>query len=252
MTERAVPTTAAAEPATSRGAQTRQRILDTALRMFKERGYAATSMRAIARAAGVAVGNAYYYFPSKQHLILRFYDDVQAEHRAAAAPVLAGSADFAARFSGVLHAGIHVNAPYHAFATSFFAVAADPDSPLSPFSAESAPAREASIALFREVRDGSRLKTDPQLRAQLPELMWLAYMGVILYWVHDRSPGQRKTHLLIDRAVPLLARLVELSRWKALRPLTREALDLVGLLRAGGGPEPATSGPPGHRPPQDS
>ncbi|MGC4747246.1 hypothetical protein ACLQ28_16550 [Micromonospora sp. DT201] len=24
----------------------------------------------------------------------------------------------------------------------------------------------------------------------MPELLWLAYMGVILYWVHDRSPGQ--------------------------------------------------------------
>lgn len=125
-------------------------------------------MRAIARAAGVAVSNAYYYyyyyyFPSKEHLILRFYDDLQAAHRAAAAPVLASSTDFATRFAGTLHAGIDTNAPYHAFATSFFTVAADPDSPLSPFSAESAPAREASTALFREVPDGAKIKADEAL-----------------------------------------------------------------------------------------
>ena len=232
MTEQAATTGAGAEPAaTARGAQTRQLILDTALRMFKEGGYAATSMRAVARGAGVAVGNAYYYFPSKEHLILRFYDDVQAEHRAAAAPVLAGSTDFADRFAGVLHAGVDTNAPYHAFATSFFKVAADPDSPLSPFSAESAGARQASIALFAEALDGSTIKVDAQLREELPELMWLAYMGVILFWVHDRSPGQRKTYLLIDRAAPLLARLITMSRLPVLRPLIREALDLLRHLR---------------------
>jgi AcrR family transcriptional regulator len=231
MTEQAASTGATPEPATPRGARTRRLILDTALRMFREQGYAATSMRAVARQAGVAVGNAYYYFPSKEHLILRFYDDLQGEHRAAATAVLTSSTDFATRLAGVLHAGIDVSAPYHTFATSFFKVAADPDSPLSPFSAESASAREASISLFRDVLEGARIRVDDELRRELPELMWLAYMGVVLYWVHDRSPDQRKTHLLIDRAVPLLTRLIGMSRLKLLRPITYEALDLLRHLR---------------------
>ena len=54
----------------ARGEQTRQLILETALRLFRERGYAETTMRAIAKEAGVAVGNAYYYFDSKEHLIV--------------------------------------------------------------------------------------------------------------------------------------------------------------------------------------
>ena len=58
----------------ARGEQTRQLILETALRLFRERGYAETTMRAIAKEAGVAVGNAYYYFDSKEHLIQGFYD----------------------------------------------------------------------------------------------------------------------------------------------------------------------------------
>ena len=74
--------------------------------------------------------------------------------------------DFAARLRGVLHAGIDVNAPYHSFAATFFKTAAEPTSPLSPFSAESSAAREASIALFREVLDGSTAKVDPELRAR--------------------------------------------------------------------------------------
>ncbi|WP_319461644.1 TetR family transcriptional regulator [Micromonospora sp. RTP1Z1] len=236
MTEQTAPTTGAGgpttgEPATARGEQTRQLILDTAMRLFRERGYARTTMRAIAQEAGVAVGNAYYYFGSKDHLIQEFYADTQTEHRAAAAPVLAREREFAARLAGVLHAGVDVLTPYHSFAASFFKTAAEPTSPMSPFSAESSAPREASIALFREVLEGSTARVDAELRPALPELLWLAYMGVVLYWVHDRSPDQVRTRKLIDGAVPLVDRLVGLSRLRVLRPVTRQALDLMRTLR---------------------
>lgn len=222
---------ALADPATVRGEQTRQLILATALRLFRENGYTETTMRAIARAAEVSVGNAYYYFPSKEHLIQEFYLGLQAEHRTAAAPVLDRTTDFGDRLRGVLHAGVDNMAEYHTFAATFFKTAAEPTSPLSPFSVESSPSREASIRLFAEVLDGSSAKVDPSLRADLPELMWLGYLGVVLYWVHDRSPGQGKTHLLIDRAVPLADRLLRLSRLRVLRPVTRELVDLLRELR---------------------
>jgi AcrR family transcriptional regulator len=76
------------QPKSSRGEATRQLILTTALRMFREQGYEKTTMRAVAAAAGVSVGNAYYYFASKEHLVQAFYDRTQAEHRAAAAKAL--------------------------------------------------------------------------------------------------------------------------------------------------------------------
>jgi AcrR family transcriptional regulator len=68
--------------------QTRTLILETALRLFQERGYDRTTMRAIAKEAGVSVGNAYYYFSSKEHLVQGFYDRIAAEHRDAIRPVL--------------------------------------------------------------------------------------------------------------------------------------------------------------------
>ncbi|MCZ9338186.1 TetR/AcrR family transcriptional regulator, partial [Streptomyces sp. TRM76130] len=46
----------------SKSEQTRALILETAMRLFQERGYDRTTMRAIAQEAGVSVGNAYYYF----------------------------------------------------------------------------------------------------------------------------------------------------------------------------------------------
>ncbi|WP_405092742.1 TetR family transcriptional regulator [Micromonospora sp. NBC_01392] len=234
MTEQSAPTSGAGGPsggATARGEQTRRLILDTALRLFRERGYARTTMRAVAQEAGVAVGNAYYYFGSKEHLVQEFYADTQREHRTAAAPVLAREQDLAPRLAGVLHAGVDVLSPYHSFAGSFFKTAAEPTSPLSPFSAESSAPREASVALFREVLAGSTAKLDEELRAALPELLWLGYLGVVLYWVHDRSPGQAKTRQLIDGVVPLVDRLVALSRLRVLRPVTRQAVTLINTLR---------------------
>jgi AcrR family transcriptional regulator len=221
----------AAKPRRARGEQTRQLILETALRLFRERGYAETTMRVIAKEAGVAVGNAYYYFDSKEHLIQGFYDRNQLAHRVAAEQVMADEKDFAARLRGVLHAGIDVNVPYHSFAATFFKTAADPSSPLSPFSAESSPAREASIAIFRDVIEGSGVKLDPELRSELPELLWLGWMGVVLFWVYDKSPDQRRTRRLIDGAVPLIDRLVTLSRLRVLRPALRQVLNLLATIR---------------------
>ena len=85
--------------------------------------------------------------------------------------------------------------------------------------------------MFRELVDGSTTKIDPELVEDLPELLWLAQLGITLFWVHDRSPGQRKTRLLVDRAVPLIDRLMALSRLKITRPVIRELLSLYKALR---------------------
>ncbi len=48
-----------------------EHLLDCALTVFAERGYDATSVRDILRAAGVTQPTLYYYFPSKQALFLQ-------------------------------------------------------------------------------------------------------------------------------------------------------------------------------------
>src|SRR5438445_2713544 len=73
--------------------QTRALILETALRLFRERGYDRTTMRAIAEEAGVSVGNAYYYFASKEHLVQGFYDRIAEEHRDRLPEALTGRSD---------------------------------------------------------------------------------------------------------------------------------------------------------------
>ena len=55
------------------GAATRQRILDAALDLFTERGYDATSLREIAEQLGITKAALYYYFPSKDDILLALH-----------------------------------------------------------------------------------------------------------------------------------------------------------------------------------
>jgi AcrR family transcriptional regulator len=54
--------------ATSRGEQTRQAILEAAEKLFLSQGYNGTSMRQIARRAGIALGGIYNHFEGKEGL----------------------------------------------------------------------------------------------------------------------------------------------------------------------------------------
>ncbi|MBB4938605.1 AcrR family transcriptional regulator [Streptosporangium album] len=217
----------------SRGSdKTREVIVETALRLFRERGYEATTMRAIAAEAGVSVGNAYYYFASKEALVQAYYDRAQTEHEAACEELLATERSFALRLDGVLREWVRVSEPYHEFAVKFFKHAAEPSNPLSPFSAESSPARNSAIEIYRRVVEGSADRMDTELRAELPELLWLLSMGVVMFWVHDTSEGCRRTYRFIELSVPMVDRLVGLSHLPGLRGVARDFIAGVHELRA--------------------
>ena len=216
----------------SKSERTQARIVEAAMALFRERGYDGTTMRAVAEAAGVSVGNAYYYFASKEHLVQGYYEHLAREHRAVALPAMDGLTDLGERLRASLLAWLEVAAPFHEFSCPFFAVAARPDSPLSPFSAESKPARDAAIAIQREVLAGSTVKVDATLGPLLPELMWLYQLGIVLYWVHDRSPGAVKTVELVERSAPMIGFLARAARWPGMRPFVRQVVDLVHALRA--------------------
>lgn len=210
-----------------KAARTRSAIIDAALRLFRQQGYDATTMRGIAAEAGVSVGNAYYYFASKEHLIQAFYDRTQVEHAQAAQAVLDRETDLTARMLGVTDAWLQVMEPYRAFAGTFFKNAADPSSPLSPFSPESAAARDMAIGLWRQVINGSDARIPRVLRSDLPELLWLYFMGIVLYWVYDPTHKAARTHTLAARTTPLVVRAIGLARLPVLRATVTDLLELI-------------------------
>jgi AcrR family transcriptional regulator len=215
------------QPRTPRGTETRALILETALALFKEKGYEETTMRAIAERAGVAIGNASYYFKSKEHLIQAFYGRIHEEHMTRCAPLLAKEKDLGKRLRSVMSTKLETMEPYHQFAGILFRTAADPASPLNPFSPESQPVRREVTELFARVLEGSRVKVPPDLAARLPDLLWTYHMGIVLAWIHDTTPGRARSRILMEHTVDIVARLVKIASVPVLRPVRRRVLLLL-------------------------
>jgi AcrR family transcriptional regulator len=210
--------------------RTREAIIGAARTLFLERGYEQTTMRVIAQRADVALGNAYYYFHSKEHLIQAFYGRTHEEHLAASEAVLATERDLKARLLGVLRTKVETIEPYHQFAGKLFKTAADPQSPLNPFSEESQAVRQESIAVFAEVVTGSNTRVPKDLMADLPYMLWLCHMGIILFWIHDSSPRRERTYRLLGLAVDIMVKLIGVGSNPLMRPLRKSAVRLMAEL----------------------
>jgi AcrR family transcriptional regulator len=215
----------------SKAERTRSLILETALEMFGERGYEETTMRAIAEKAGVALGNTYYHFRSKEHLIQAYYERMHEIHAESCAEVLKKERTLKRRLLGVMEQILEDMAPYHQFAGILFKTAADPQSPLNPFSPESEPARRASIELFAEVVKGANARIPDDLAAELPALLWMYHMGIVLFWIHDDSSGQKRTRRLMEHTVEVVVRLIQLASLPPMRPLRKSVLNMLDDLK---------------------
>jgi len=212
---------------TAKSEATRELLVSTALRLFRETGYEKTTMRAIATAADVSTGSAYYYFASKDDLVHELYRSLQDEHRSRALPRLREGQNLGELLRIVLNTGIDAMGPYHDFGPNFISIAIRPSATTSPFGSESAVARARAIALFRQTVAMSRPQPPMAIRDDLPELLWYASMAITLFWVYDSSPGQVRTRRLVDQAAPLLSKLVILSRLPVVRKIVEDIVQLI-------------------------
>jgi AcrR family transcriptional regulator len=214
---------------TDRGQQTRTTVFTAALELFRERGYEATTMRAIAERAGVSLGSSYHYFPSKAHLVLEFYRHVHNLHVAACVPVLSRERDLRARLRGVIRAIVMTCEPFHDVSASIFSTVADPSSQLNAFGDASGALRQEVIGLYADVISGSDAKLPPDLEAELPRLLWLYQMGVLYFWMLDTSPGRLRTLDVVDETTDLIVRVLGLAN---LPPLRKSRQRMLALVRA--------------------
>src|SRR5262245_46633848 len=219
---RAIPQRVASE-------ETRRQILDTALTLFRERGFDETTIRDIAARAGLSLGAAYYYFKSKEAIVGAYYDYVQQEHLTRARAAFAGESDLRARLRAALHIKIDIMREDRRLLRALFRYAGDPDHALSWFGPATREQRQLSITVFAEAMAGERLPDD--LRDAAPVVLWALHMGVLLYFLFDTSPDQRRTRRLIDAAVDFVVDVKRLATSALLRPVRRR---LMGILRDAG------------------
>lgn len=209
--------------------ETRARIFEAALQTFRERGFERATMREIAQAAQVATGATYYYFDSKDAIVMAFYQQAQEQLRPTAERVLAQSRTFEARIRGIITAKLEYFAPNRQLLGALSAHT-DPGHPLSPFSEQTRTVREQDIEGFRQAVAASKLRLPKNIAPYLPRLLWLYQMGIILFWVYDHSPDQKRTAVLLDKTLRMMVVTLKLAGLPFLRPIHRLAGELLQAI----------------------
>jgi hypothetical protein len=87
--------------------------------------------------------------------------------------------------------------------------------------------REESIEEFRLALQGSNVRIPKDLQPELPALLWLYQMGMILFWIFDDSPKQKRTRTLLDGTLDLIIRLIRLSSLPLMGPVRKRLLNTV-------------------------
>jgi AcrR family transcriptional regulator len=212
---------------TPRAEDTRRRIYEAALELFREKGFEQTTMRDIAAKAGVALGAAYYYFSAKEAIVLAFYQEMQESSHDSILEAMAGHKKLKDRIRVVLEKRLELLAPNRKFCAALFGHAPDATDPLSPFSSETRPIRERAVEHLRVAVEGGDVKVPADLKQRLPYLLWLYQMAIILFWLYDRSPRQQRTQALTEKSLGLLVNLLRLSGLPLMKPLRKTMLELV-------------------------
>jgi len=212
---------------TLKAEETRTRILDTALELFRERGFAQTTMRDVAVEAGAATGAAYYYFRSKEELVLAFYLRTNDEARERYEAAFAATKDLRKRLRAMIDIKLEQFAKHRELMIALLKTGVDPHDPISPFSAETKEIRDEAIDWFRRALEGANVGVTKDLAPHVPRLLWLYHMGVIYFWIVDDSRGQRRTERLLDATLDLVVQLIRASSLPFMGPLRKRALKVL-------------------------
>lgn len=214
-----------------KSAETREKILEAALELFRERGFAETSMREIAAHAKVATGLAYYYFASKDAIVLAFYQRAKDDLKPLVDGVQTGK-KLETRLMEIIRVKFRYFGPNRRFLGALMGHAADPGNPLSPFAPDSQEVREQDLAQFTRALLETGTTVPDDMAPHLPKLLWMYQMGLILFWIYDRSEEQARTMRLLEAGTRTVAALIRLSSLPLLKPARKTILELVEIVES--------------------
>ncbi len=222
---------------------TREHILHTALALFREKGFDASTMRDIAAASDMSLGAAYYYFPSKESIVLAFYKQVQKEHRARVQAALPDCKDFRERLGMLFQTKLDVIRDDRNLIGALLRYLGEPGHPLSVLGRQTWNIREDARELIVEAIADQEIPED--LRDLVVGCLWGLQMSSILYALYDYSPDLARTRRLTDGVLDIFVQLLGMASISALQPVLKPIrARLLSLLRDAGllPPAPAYRG----------
>jgi AcrR family transcriptional regulator len=179
---------------TKEGEATRRRLYTLSVRMIATRGYEATTLRDIAKRAGVSPGLLYRYFPSKRAVVLALYEDLSTEYAVRASRM--GAGPWQDRFLFALEASLDVLGRQRATLAALTSVLFG-DAEGGLFAPATAASRRRVEAVFHEAVRGASDAPSAEAAAALGRILYFAHLAIILWWLLDKSSRQRATKELI-------------------------------------------------------
>ena len=184
---------------------TRKRLLARALALFQSKGVEATTMRAIAKAAGMSLGAAYYYFPSKEALVFAYYEDNQADLEQLAQRATGSIRE---KLGTLFHGKLETIRPQRKMLAAIVQRLVDPTDPVGAFSAQTRAVRDRAMGVLERALTGAGLPAEVLPLAT--RALWLLQMALMLVYVNDDSPNERRTHGLVDDALDMIVPMLPL------------------------------------------
>lgn len=191
-------------------ASTRADIVAAALALFRSKGFDATTTRAIARKAGIAEGTVFNYFPTKEDIALHFLEqEVERAIAAVRGDARLRKAPLEEKLFTLVQTQLEFLGRHERFIGAALVQALKPGSKLGPFSPAAQAVQFRYLAFVQELTDEAiRRREIPASGWWTPNVFWIYYLGVLLFWLHDTSPGKEQTLAFLDRSLKLGASLM--------------------------------------------
>lgn len=197
---------------TSRAQQekTRAQIIRSSVDLMSRNGFDGVTMKEVARAAGIGDATIYKYFPTKERLLLGYFDLVVEEAIAAALETPGfDDYDLQAKLQRLTDAILERLLPDREFAVIAHALFAK--SPLLLLGDQLKAKqllKDAALRLFDDAVNADELPPSDFLR--LMSGVYVDYcIGVISYWLADKTPEFADTTRLVDQTLGILVLLLK-------------------------------------------
>jgi AcrR family transcriptional regulator len=181
-------------------AATRQKLLDAARRLFARNGFEATTTRDIARAAEIASGTLFNYFPTKEAVLACLASEASAE---AITEVEAGprsSETLEEDLFDLVATGLRKLQPLRKYLPVLLETALSPMARASQDDSASLRTDHLEAVAAAAARHGHGA-----LSATALQLYWTLYTGVLVFWANDASPKQEDTLALTDESLNMFS-----------------------------------------------
>ena len=181
-------------------ADTRERIVDAATRLFSTEGWERTTTRGIATAAGIATGTLFNYFESKEAIVVALISDALANAQQELRSRHGDDESLAEELFTLVWTEL---SSLRAFRNFLPAAAETILSPLRRHSQQSPgdSIRTNHLEAVEHIIVGHGVPGP--LSAVTMQLYWTLYLGVFAYWAADDSPNQEDSLALLDRSLQL-------------------------------------------------